>query len=97
MEVPNVKHDCIYHAEIKYETKEGFNFAGSAGDSIPELISDIRSRFKRYSNREPVIVEILKFKDDKKIKLENWSENEKKIFNEGISFHFGNLEDISDV
>jgi len=55
-----VPHDYMYHAEIMYETLEGFNFCLAAGNTVDELLWDIDEMFDCYKYREPKIVKVLK-------------------------------------
>lgn len=55
----NVPHSYLYHAEIKYETKDGFDYTSAMGNGIVELIEGISERFKRFKDREPYLEEVL--------------------------------------
>jgi len=58
-ELLNVNHEYLYHAEIKFETKDAFDFKSAVGNSIKELMSDIDIRLKQLSKRNPQIVQVL--------------------------------------
>lgn len=45
-----------YHAEIRYETEESFNFTNANGNTFEELMEDIRERLEKYKNRMPEVV-----------------------------------------
>ena len=55
----NVLHNYRYHAEIKYETENGFGYTNAMGDTIVELMNAITERFKHFKDREPFIEEVL--------------------------------------
>ena len=55
----NVPHNYRYHAEIKYETENGFGYTNAMGNSINELIEGIGERLEYYKNREPYLQEVL--------------------------------------
>ena len=59
--MPNqiVPYNFKYHAEIMYETFDGFNFCNANGDTVDELLWDIDARFSDYKYREPKIVKVL--------------------------------------
>jgi len=57
--IENVLHNYRYHAEIRYETEDGFGYTNAMGDSIVELIDGISERFKTFKDREPFIQEAL--------------------------------------
>jgi len=54
-----VNHDFLYHCEIQYETKDGFDFKSALGNSLDDLMGDIDLRFKELATREPKIVQVL--------------------------------------
>ena len=54
-----VNHDFLYHCEIQYETKDGFDFKSAVGNSLDDLMRDIDLRFKELAAREPKIVQVL--------------------------------------
>ena len=54
-----VPHNYLYHAEIIYETKEGFSFTSAVGNTMKELIDDINDRFTYYADRQPQLAEVL--------------------------------------
>ena len=54
-----VPHDRLYHAEIRYETLECFNFSCAIGHTIQELLDDIRSEMAQLEHREPELVTAL--------------------------------------
>ena len=51
----NVNHDFDYHAEIMYETERGFAFTSAMGNTVQELVDDIKLRFKKYKDRQPYL------------------------------------------
>ena len=55
----NVNHDFEFHAEIKYETENGFGYVCAMGDTVKELKVDIKDRFSKYETREPEVVEVI--------------------------------------
>lgn len=55
----NVPHNFKYHAEIKYETENGFGYTNAMGNSINELMEGISERLEYYKNREPYLQEVL--------------------------------------
>jgi len=55
----NVPHNFRYHAEIKYETENGFGYTNAMGNSINELMEGISERLKYYKDREPFLEEVL--------------------------------------
>lgn len=57
--IENVLHNYRYHAEIKYETENGFGYTNAMGDTIDELMNGITERFKHFKDREPVLEEAL--------------------------------------
>ena len=57
--IENVLHDFKYHAEIKYETQNGFGYTNAMGDSIEEIIEGINMRFEEFKDREPYLEEVL--------------------------------------
>ncbi len=54
-ELNNVPHDFKYHAEIRYETEQGFSFTNAMGNTEEEIVSDIKLRLKKYKDREPYL------------------------------------------
>ena len=66
--MPNqiVPYSYKYHAEIMYETLDGFNFCNANGNTVDELLWDIDERFSQYEHREPKIVIVLKYPNTKK-------------------------------
>ncbi len=64
-----VPHDFKYHAEIMYETLEGFNFCLAAGNTVDELLWDIDARFNDYKYREPKIVKVLENPNTKNLEI----------------------------
>ena len=61
-----VPYDFKYHAEIMYETLNGFNFCNANGNTIDELLFDIDARFDYFEHRDPKIVIVLKYPNTKK-------------------------------
>ena len=59
IQLDQVNHDFLYHCEIQYETKDGFDFKSAMGDSLGDLMRDIDLRFKELAAREPKIVQAL--------------------------------------
>ena len=55
-----VPHDFKYHAEIKYETIDAFNFTMAVGNTLDELLQDIHIEMKNYQERFPELVLVLK-------------------------------------
>ena len=66
--MPNqiVPYNFKYHAEIMYETLDGFNFCNANEDTLAELLWDIDARFDYFEHREPKIVIVLKYPNTKK-------------------------------
>jgi hypothetical protein len=52
-------YDFKFHAEIRYETEDCFNFANANGNTIPQIKEDILRVCKKYEKRSPKIVTIL--------------------------------------
>ena len=48
-----VPHNCKYHAEIKIETQNGFNYVSAVGETIVETIQDIEHEIKQNADRQP--------------------------------------------
>tara|TARA_X000001388_G_scaffold77361_2_gene77862 strand:- start:994 stop:1236 length:243 start_codon:yes stop_codon:yes gene_type:complete len=65
----NVPYDFRYHAEIMYETLDGFNFCNANGDTIEELLWDIDERFDYYQYRFPKIAVVLEYPNTKKLDI----------------------------
>ena len=61
-----VPYNYKYHAEIRFETTDGFNFCNANGDTLDELLWDIDARFDYFEHREPKIVIVLKYPNTKK-------------------------------
>jgi hypothetical protein len=61
-----VPYDFKYHAEIRFETLDGFNFCNANGNTIDELLFDIDARFDYFEHRDPKIVIVLKYPNTKK-------------------------------
>tara|TARA_R100000655_G_scaffold7920_5_gene21127 strand:+ start:2413 stop:2676 length:264 start_codon:yes stop_codon:yes gene_type:complete len=55
----SVNHDFEFHAEIKYETENGFGYTSAVGNTVKELIEDIKGRMNDYRDREPELVEVV--------------------------------------
>ncbi len=51
----NVPHDFKYHAEIRYETEQGFSFTNAMGSTEQEIVDDIKLRLKKYRDRKPYL------------------------------------------
>jgi len=41
MDIRKVNHNYLYHAEIMYETKDGFDYKSAKGNTLRELLNDI--------------------------------------------------------
>ena len=54
-----VNHDYLYHAEIMYETKDGFDYKSAVGNTLKDLLKDIDIRLKQLAKRNPKIVQVL--------------------------------------
>jgi len=65
----NVPFEFIYHAEIMYETENCFNFCNANGNTIEELLKDIKARFYEFKDREPKLVEVLKNPNDNAVDI----------------------------
>lgn len=48
-----------YHAEIRYETEESFNFTNANGNTVSELVEHIKERLEQYKKRMPEVVQVL--------------------------------------
>jgi len=59
MVLPKVKHNFLYHAEIMYETKDGFDYKSAVGNTLRSLLNDIDIRLKQLANRNPKIIQVL--------------------------------------
>ena len=59
MDIRKVNHNYLYHAEIMYETKDGFDYKSAKGNTLKELLNDIYLRFKQLSGRDPKLIEVL--------------------------------------
>ena len=59
MDIRKVNHNYLYHAEIMYETKDGFDYKSPKGNTLKELLNDIDLRFKQLSGRDPKLIEVL--------------------------------------
>ena len=51
----NVPHDFKYHAEIRYDTEQGFSFTTAMGNTEQEIVDDIKLRLKKYRDRKPYL------------------------------------------
>ena len=69
--MPNqiVPYNFKYHAEIMYETFDGFNFCNANGNTVDELLWDIDDRLNYYKHREPKIVKVLENPNTKKVDI----------------------------
>ena len=65
----NTPYDFKYHAEIMYNTLDGFNFCNANGNTVNELLWDIHERFDYYEHRGPKIVIALKNPNTVKIDI----------------------------
>lgn len=73
----NVNHDFKYHAEIEYDNEDTYlSLTNAMGNTIEELLIDIKRRFKYYRYRNPKIVRVIKDPNGINIDIAN------KIFNE---------------
>ena len=54
-----VPHDFKYHAEIMYETQDSFNFDRAVGNTIEEIIKEIREVLIYRKDRNPKIRTVL--------------------------------------
>jgi len=63
-----VNHNFRYHAEIKYETENGFGYTKAVGSTINDFLGDLKLVLNRYikNNRDPKVVEIIDMKYFKK-------------------------------
>jgi hypothetical protein len=52
-------YDFKFHAEIRYETEDCFNFTNANGNTIHEFKKDVEKVCKKYEKRSPKIVTIL--------------------------------------
>ena len=59
MAMHKVNHDYLYHAEIMYETKDGFDYKSAVGNTFKELLKDIDIRLKQLANRDPKLIQAL--------------------------------------
>ena len=59
MDMPKVNHDYLYHAEIMYETKDGFDYKSAVGNTLKELLKDIDIRLKQLAKRNPKLIQAL--------------------------------------
>ena len=73
-----VPYNYKYHAEIRFETTDGFNFCNANGNTIDELLFDINQRFDYFEHREPKIVKV----------LENPNTDNKEITKEIIEIYY---------
>lgn len=55
----SVNHEYLYHAEIRFETKDAFDYKSAKGNTLKELLIDIDLRFKQLINRDPKLVQAL--------------------------------------
>ena len=69
MEERKVNHDYLYHAEIMYETKDGFDYKSAKGNTLRELLNDIDLRFKQLNNRDPKLVQALYKPQDESVNI----------------------------
>ena len=69
MDIRKVNHDYLYHAEIMYETKDGFDYKSAKGNTLRELLNDIDLRFKQLSNRDPKLVQALYKPQDESVNI----------------------------
>lgn len=59
MDIPKINHNYLYHAEIMYETENGFDFKTAVGNTFKELLADIDLRKKQLAKRNPKLVQAL--------------------------------------
>lgn len=59
MDMHEVNHDYLYHAEIMYQTKDGFNYKSAVGNTLKDFLKDIDIRLKQLANRDPKIIQAL--------------------------------------
>jgi hypothetical protein len=52
-------YDFKFHAEIRYETEDCFNFTNANGNTIGQIKEDILRVCTKYEKRSPKIVTIL--------------------------------------
>ena len=59
-----VNHNFRFHAEIQYETENGFSFANAKGNTLNGFFDDLKAVLNRYikNNRDPKVVEIIDLK-----------------------------------
>ena len=57
--VNKVNHDFKYHAEIQYENEHGFMMTKAVGNTIQEILEEIKLRLEQYKERSPEILEVL--------------------------------------
>ena len=69
MDIRKVNHDYLYHAEIMYETKDGFDYKSAKGNTLRELLNDIDLRFKQLKNRDPKLVQALYKPQDESVNI----------------------------
>ena len=58
MDMPKVNHDYLYHAEIMYETKDGFDYKSAVGNTLKELYKPK----EKSVNITPKILTLMRFK-----------------------------------
>lgn len=54
-----VPHGLKYHAEIMYETQDGFNFDMTAGNTIESLLRNIKAKLNSRKGRRPMVKTVL--------------------------------------
>ena len=69
MDIRKVNHNYLYHAEIMYETKDGFDYKSAKGNTLRELLNDIDLRFKQLSNRDPKLAQALYKPQDESVNI----------------------------
>ena len=69
MELPKVNHEFNFHAEIKYETENGFSFTSAVGNSYNDFLKDVKYRLKQYKDRQPKIMLAIKYPNHKNIDI----------------------------
>ena len=55
-----VNHNFKYHAELEYDNENTYlSLTNAMGNTIKELLKDIKERFNYYKDRNPKIVKVI--------------------------------------
>lgn len=66
-----VPHNFPYHAEIRYESERGFNYVSALGESLIDLIEDIKFQLNNYAHRLPELEVVYELPNTKRKDITN--------------------------